>query len=187
MKNNVCMVYDNYDLFSDEAIQEVKNWLLECDYSEDEITDNIIYSYINDNDADNWETARTELENFFSDKYRCIIFGVVGRWNGTFAAGTIFDGDEIIDILNKALRDCDYISITDENGHLYISGTHHDGTVCYEVKILTDRGVEYLGNWDYAWNDKRTEQYVHNQIVKRYSVLPHFTAKVYGYGVKATV
>lgn len=183
-KQNVCTVYDNYDLFTDETMQEAKDFLLEAGYDIDEIDEDMLINSINLNDSDNWECIKNELEGFFADKYRCILFGTVGRWDGTFAAGTVFDGDEIMDILGKALCDCDYINITDENGHLYISGTHHDGTVCYEVKILTDKGVEYLGNWDYAWNDKRTEQYVHNQIVKRYSVLPHFVAKVYGYGVK---
>lgn len=185
--NNVCTVYDNYDLFTDEAMQEAEDFLLDSGYDSDEITDEQLYNCINLNDSDNWECAEIELKRFFSDKYKCIIFGTVGRWDGTFAAGTIFDGDDFIDTLYKGLKDCGYISITDENGHLYISGTHHDGTVSYEVKILTDKGMKYFENWEYDWGDKRTEQYVHNQIVKRYSVLPRFAAKVYGYGVKVTV
>lgn len=184
--NNVCTVYDNYDLFTDEAMQETKDFLLESGYDLDEIDEDMLINSINLNDADNWECTKSELERFFGDKYKCILFGTVGRWDGTFAAGTIFDGDDFIDTIYKGLKDCDYISITDENGHLYISGTHHDGTVSYEVKILTNKGIEYLENWEYNWDDKRTEQYVHNQIVKRYSVLPHFAAKVYGYGMKVT-
>ena len=30
------------------------------------------------------------------------------------------------------------------------------------------------------WDDKRTERYIHAQIMKRYSILPNFAHKVYG-------
>lgn len=146
----------------------------------------MLYSEIRENDSLNWEAVQNELEGYFDDKYKCIIFGTVGRWNGTFVSGTVFEGDELMDILSKALKDCDYISITDENGHLYVSGTHHDGDVSYEIRILTEKGVKYLENWEEKWDDNRTEQYVHNQIVKYYSVLPHFAKKVYGCGAKIT-
>lgn len=163
-----------------------KDFLLETGYESDEITDERIISSINLNDAENWECIKSELEGFFNDKFKCILFGTVGRWNGTFVASTIFDGNEFIDTIYKGLKDCDYVRIADENGHLYVSGTHHDGTVRYEIKILTDKGVRYLENWESHWGDKRTEQYVHSQIMRYYSVLPYFAAKVYGYNAKAT-
>ena len=52
--------------------------------------------------------------------------------------------------------------------------SHHDGTNFYEIKILTDRGIEYLNGTMGRASDKRSEQYVHEHIFKRYSKLPHF-------------
>ena len=87
--------------------------------------------------------------------------------------------EDFEEMLNKAAKDCDYIHLYDKNGHLYLKCSHHDGTNYYEIKKVTDRGVEYLANWKDNWDDNRTEQYVHNQIMERYSVLPHFGHKVY--------
>ena len=48
------------------------------------------------------------------------------------------------------------------------------------VTPLTTKGIEYLENWEENWDDKRSERYVHDQIMKKYSILPHFAHKVYG-------
>lgn len=90
----------------------------------------------------------------------------------------IFGDFEVM--INKAAKDCDYIHLYDKNGRLYLKCSHHDGTNYYEIKKVTDKGVEYLANWEDNWDDNRTEQYVHNQIMERYSVLPHFVHEVYG-------
>lgn len=175
-------IYNNYDLFDDENTNVAKEILLENGFEAEEITDELISSVIYDDDAENWEAAKTELENYFEGK-TVIIYGNVGRWNGNFAGGIVTD--DFIDGLYKAIKDCDYISITDSNGHLYIKSTHHDGTNYFEVREVTEKGIDYLNNWEYNWNDDRSKEYIHGQIVKRYSHLPNF-AKVnyYSYSVQ---
>lgn len=85
-----------------------------------------------------------------------------------------------MDMYREAMTDCDYVHLYDENGHFYMQCSHHDGTNYYEIKKLTDKGIEYLKNWEENWNDRRSERYVHNQIMKRYSILPNFSHRVYG-------
>ena len=104
--------------------------------------------------------------------------GTNGRWNGTFEAGTIFT--DFMDMYREAMTDCDYVHLYDENGHFYMQCSHHDGTNYYEIKKLTDKGIDYLENWEGNWDDKRSERYIHDQIMKRYSTLPNFAHKVYG-------
>lgn len=53
----------------------------------------------------------------------------------------------------KAMTDCDYFRIYDENGHMYLTCSHHDGTNHFEIKIVTEKG---------------------------YTVLPRFAEKIYG-------
>lgn len=168
------IIYDNYDVW-DSYSEDAKETLKingNDNPTEDEIWD-MVYEEANIQ----WDIAKEELEKFFSDDEQWILFGTVGRWNGTYEAGVIF-GD-FIKIFRKVVKDCDYWKIYDVNGHFYLKCSCHDGINTFEIKKLTQKGIEYYDNWEYG-DDNRTEQYVHNQIIKRYSRLPHYMHKVYG-------
>ena len=174
-------LYSNYNLteiYSDEDIIAI---LLDNEIFEtkDEITDEAIWKERYFQDEVDWEYVRNELISFFKYKgNKWMIFGEVGRWNGTLKIGMFFDTFD--DFFSYATEDCDYIHFYDENGHLYLTCSHHDGTCHYEIKEVTDKGIEYLNNWKDNYNDKRTEQYVHTQIFNCYSRLPRFAERMWG-------
>ena len=124
-----------------------------------------------------WSDTLQELKTFFDGK-TWLAFGTCGLWHGNVAAGTIFTDFE--KFFYKAIKDCDYWKIYDENGHLYLECSHHDGTNFFEIKEVTEKGVEYLENWEYNFNDKRSEEYVHQKVVEKYSRLPWYAAKEWG-------
>ena len=168
-------IYNNYNLWEDskdDAIETLKA-------NDITITDSAIWEEIYNQDEYDWIGIKDDLERFFNGESTWILQGTCECWDGNHKAGMIFEDFE--EMLNKAAKDCDYIHLYDKNGHLYLKCSHHDGTNYYEIKKVTDRGVEYLANWKDNWDDNRTEQYVHNQIMERYSVLPHFGHKVYCY------
>ena len=167
------IIFDNYDIISDEDVKEI---ILENGYEEDEITDSLISSYRYSLEEDDWYNAKCELTDFFNDK-TVGFFGNVGRWDGVYKAGRT---GEFWDLYYKATEDCDYIKIYDENGHLYLTCSHHDGTCHFEIKIITDKGNDYLNRWSWDLDDKRSLQHCHTQIFNRYSLLPRFAEKVYG-------
>jgi len=167
-------IYDNYDLW-DQYSEFAKETLSEY---EEEPSEDSIWNVINDEDSTNWECEKERLEEFFNDGSTWILRGTNGRWNGTFEAGTIFT--DFMDMYREAMTDCDYVHLYDENGHFYMQCSHHDGTNYYEIRKLTDKGIEYLKNWEENWNDKRSERYIYDQIMKRYSTFPNFAHKVYG-------
>ena len=172
-------IYNNYTLWETYPDEDVKEMLMDNGYEEDEITDELIWKERYIQDKFNWDCVKDELTRFFlNNGNKWMIFGEVGRWNGVYKAGTLFDTFD--DFFYDVAKDCDYIHFYDENGHLYLTCSHHDGTCHYEIKEVTDNGVQYLENWEYNWNDKRTEEYVHTQIFNRYSRLPRFSEKVYG-------
>ena len=181
MKNKIAkerVIYDNYDLwekYPDETIDMIAR---ECEWvdEDEEITDKMRMEWRYHEDEVDWDIAWDELTTFFKGK-TVGFFGSLGLWNGVYRAGKIGDFEKLF---FKAIEDCDYIKIYDENGHLYLTCSHHDGTNCFEIKVVGDKGEEYLENWEYSWDDKRTKEYIHNQIHKRYSVLPRFAEKVYG-------
>lgn len=174
-------IYNNYSLWETYPDEEIKAMFLEDERyeTEDEIPDSAIWEERYFLDSLDWETESERLKDFFlNNGNKWMLFGEVGRWNGIFKAGTLFDTFD--DFFYEATKDCDYWHFYDENGHLYLTCSHHDGTCHYEIKEVTDKGIQYLENWEDNWNDKRTEEYVHTQIFNKYSKLPRFAERIYG-------
>lgn len=168
------IIYDNYDV--DVMYDEAKTCLME-EIETENVSDEAVWDLVSFNNSLNFETVLEELEmHFGSDK--CIVFGKVGLWHGTYTAG--FIADDIEKAICKAIEDCDYTKIYDVNGHLHITCSHHDGTHSFEIKKITKKGEEYYSNWENSFSTKRSEEYVHEQIAKKYSVIPRFAEKVYG-------
>ena len=175
-------IFSNYG-YSDEYISETRQFIFDeyGEYEEwespDDIPDNRVWNTIYADEELCFEDAMRELEDFFKCE-KLIITGRIGRWNGTFDGGKIMDIEDIHD----CWKDCDYIEIYDEGGHLYIDSYHHDGGNHFEVKILTEKGIDYYDRWNYNWDDKRTDREVFTRLMKNsnYSHIPHFAKKVYG-------
>lgn len=171
------VIYDNYDLWEGYA-QDSREYL-EYDYDAEEISETMIWDEIYMMDHEVWSEELENLKRHFSGG-RYLLCGYVGRWNGTFAAGTVFEDFE--NAFYEAIRDCDYWKIWDENGHLFIKCSHHDGTNLFEIKRVTERGCNLLDKWEYDFNDSRAEEQIHATIWNNnfYSALPHFAYNMYG-------
>lgn len=171
------IIYNNYDLWDDYPDEELKKLAIENGWVDDEseITDQMLIDWRYDEDEMQWQIVIKELEEFFKGK-TVGFFGSVGRWNGTYKVGDIGD---FWTLYYKAVRDCDYIKIYDENGHMYLTCSHHDGTNHFEIKILNDDAEDYYDRWSYG-NDNRKEYEVITQIYKRYSKIPRYMQNVYG-------
>ena len=172
------VIYNNYDLWEKYPDDEIDMIARECEWvdEDEEITDEMRNRWRYQEDEFDWDTAWNELTTFFQGK-TVGFFGEIGLWHGVYRGGKIGDFETLF---YKAIEDCSYIKIYDENGHMYLSCSHHDGTNCFEIKLVGDKGEEYLENWEYSWNDKRSEEYVYDQIYKRYSILPRFAQRMYG-------
>lgn len=175
------VIYSNYNLYeqlSDEDIREM--WLENGTYTEEEIEDLSDETYWQERywyDEEEWEIAKELLERVFSDD-ELIVFGAVGRWNGVFDGGFVCSG--LDEVLERCTQDCNYIEFYDENGHLFLHCTHHDGSCLFEIKRLTEEGYNYYNNWNYNWEDQRPDSYIHEQLAKRYSRLFRIAEKEWG-------
>ena len=166
------IIFNNYDV--SDAYENAKQFLIE--EGNEEPTDNEIWDQVRFDEECNWEAEKDMLDDFFEGK-TVGFFGEVGRWDGVYKGGRIGD---FWDCYYKAISDCDYIKIYDENGHLYLTCSHHDGTCHFEIKIITEKGSDYLNNWEYSWSNHKTKEEIYTQIFNRYSRLPRFAEKVYG-------
>lgn len=159
-------LYNNYEICNDERIAEYAKTFEEmgAEVPEKEEIEEMI--------ADDAQTEYIDLmEDIANLLYgeKIIMFGTFGRWNGQSVGAEIGTFKELY---SKAVTDCDYIKIDDENGHLILTCSHHDGTNSFEFRVLTKNGWDYLENWKLSYDDKRTWNHVSDQIIKRYSRLP---------------
>lgn len=173
-------IFSNYnpDDYREGAIE---NLMENCGYkSAEEISEDTIWEEIYLMLDDYWTDEQYNIEEYLSGK-SLLVCGSVGLWDGRFAAGKIVSVDKLWDCLN----DCGYWEVYDEGGHLHIKGSHHDGTNCFEVKVLTEKGEELWDKWCYddcpRWN-KLSEREVHRKLWEnsKYSHVPHFAKNVYG-------
>lgn len=178
MKN---IIFSNY--YDSDREKATREFLLE-EYGKDngwetidDIPDSEVFEEMNFIESEEWENVKSELENFFEDE-EILVIGTVGRWNGTYSAGKVISYDE----LHKCWSDCYYVEIYDEDGHMHINASHHDGNNHFEVKILTEKGRDYYSRWNENWNDSRSEQEIHTKLAEssRYTHIPHFAREVYG-------
>ena len=172
-----CIIYDNYNLWDDYA--DDCREILEEEWPRREITDDDIWNMIYLEEEFNWKGDLASLNKFFSGNH-FLLMGTVGLWTGNHAAGTVFDDFE--KMFYEAAEDCRYWKLWDEDGHFYFECSHHDGTNCFEIRRLTDKGYEFIDEWNYNWSDKRSEKEVHTIVWEdeTMSELPYYAKKVYG-------
>ena len=176
-------LYSNY--YSSEREQATREFIFDSRADDnpdwetaDDISDEEVWEEMDFENSINWDDFQRELEKFFEGQ-TLIVSGTVGRWDGTFDAGKVIGYNE----LYKCWSDCDYVEFTDRDGHFHINASHHDGNVHFEVKVLTDKGVERYSNWEYDWRTNApTEREIHEKLFEdsHYTHIPHFAKKVYG-------
>lgn len=173
------IIFNNY--YSNEHEESIRKSMFEEYHKErgwespSDIPDSEVWEEIRLDEEIRWDAAEAELKRFIEDADTYfLVRGYVGRWNGRHYGGVLI---KCFDDLYKLWDDCDYLSIYDEGGHLYIKCTHHDGTNFFEVKQLTNKGTEYLLN-DYRWEDEEAQEMAFNSNF--FTKLPHFAHEVYG-------
>lgn len=170
------VIYDNFNTQFEE--EQAREWLKEN--GNENPTDEEIYDEIYFQMETLWEEFEAEAEKVFKGKF--IAVGICGLWNGDFEGGFIFEN---FNELMKRFKDCEYLKVWDENGHLYMKGTHHDGTHRIEIKKLTPNGERYLDNWNFKLFDifdKRTMREVHKKMFNdsHYTHLVNYAHEIYG-------
>ena len=151
------VIYDNYDLSEIYPDDVLKEEAIDCEWvdEDEEITDDMLWQWRYDASERDWDDVKYELKKFFKDKEVAFI-GNVGRWDGVYKAKAI---GEFFDLFYKAITDCDYIKLYDENGHFYLTCTHHDGTCHFEIKeVVKDKSYMRLPRFmEKVWGCKPRE------------------------------
>ena len=105
-----------------------------------------------------WEGLRHILDAWIKSVPGVLVKGTIGSWRGPLDCGKVVNS---YNELSDFWRDCDYIKVYTNKGHLYIECSHHDGTNYAEVKELTNKGLERYENGVHAYEDMRS---LHNKL-----------------------
>ena len=166
------IIYDNYSPWTTYPDDVLKEMAIDCEWvdSYNEITADMLHEWRSEQMEEDWALEWERLCELFGSE-TVVFWGSIGRWYGTYQGGRVGD---FMELFNKVTESCDYWKVWDENGHLFLKCSHHDGDNMFEIKMVSKRGRKYLNNWMYSLDDKRSEGYVYEQIFKRYSTLPRF-------------
>lgn len=174
------IIFDNYDndgsqledarqnLF--ELFGEENGWETADDIPDQEIFDEVYFQQ-----QEWWDQEAENLKEFIRENGPMLVVGSLGLWYGNCRGGKLC---EDFRDLSGVWEDCDYIKIWDENGHLYIECSHHDGTNSFECKLLTEKGQQYA--MDHKWDMDDPELHARLWNDSHYTVLPHYAHKVWG-------
>ena len=177
MKKNKFVIYDNY--YDCERFDETRQFLFD-NFAEDndwqtvdDIPNDRVFDEMAFQDECRWIDFKHEMDRLLEHN-AYIMTGTCGRWDGPCSGGTFICS---FSDFSDAVRHLDYLEIYDENGHLYIKGSHHDGDDSYELKRLTKKGYD-LAESNYFAHDRK----LHTTIMKTnfYSALPRLSKTMYG-------
>lgn len=169
------VIYSSF--FSQEKWEQAEQSLKENgieNFNEDDISDHMLLIDFLDR-----EGLQTDLDSLMDGKL-FIMECNIERWNGR---GICYKIVKSYDDVMEALNDCDEIEVSDIDGHLYISGSHHDGVNVYQIRELNEQGVHYYETWNNnpPWEDGRPEAYICKKLMtSKYSRLPRYCEQLWG-------
>lgn len=154
MKKKMIWSYDTYNWDREEMIGLYKE-IYDHSPSEEEL-----YEFIEDENLRCLEDEQTNIE-FYEKQYgtkHYIIIASLGLWNGRF------DGGKIIKGLWNSISKCfeDYNEIYQDGKRVKVTAHHHDGTNYFEIRELTDKGIEYWERHEYDMSDRE----LHTRLFK---------------------
>lgn len=148
-----CVLLDNYNDEYYEGVEEMLEKERQDQIAAGEDPDDVyvqdIESYINESS----EIQYSDLDGYNFPENFLVCGYYTSRYGfGSGAGGKAILNADIYTVLSKAGKDCDYMKLGWEkkNGNLKFIGTHHDGTVEYEIRELTDKGTELYQDWEYG-------------------------------------
>lgn len=115
------------------------------------------------NERDVFEWAERVIQDYCDDFFEelpdmvCILHGTAGTWRGPREGGKI---DKLYNLLVEAQEDYNTFELDEKEGIIKVTAIHHDGTNHWEVKALTQKGIDYWQN--HSYDDPRE---LHNHIL----------------------
>jgi hypothetical protein len=125
------------------------------DFNKEVFSDNSedFFNWLNKSLNDEFDDFISNLE-YSDENVECIVLGSLGLWYGRVEVQKRFN--TLKDAIYACLSECDYYTITEENGIINVLSSHHDGTNSFSIYKLNKRAervnddnIEKLSNTYY--------------------------------------
>lgn len=153
MKKKIVWSYDTSNWDMEEAKEnffEVKGYETDDEYELREFMDEMNSEYLYDE-----QTNIESHEKWHGEKYY-VVLADLGLWDGRQDGGRVFKG------LWNAISACfeDFNEIYQDGMLLKVKAIHHDGTNHFEIRELTQKGLEYYERN----NGVKSDRHVHDRL-----------------------
>lgn len=177
---NKTIIFDNYNGYD---YNTVKEHLIDLHIENNE--DNMTWINYNPTDEEIYEEAdwlqtvdfsdfRDELDIFLKDKTLIVACDNENNDEHGKIIETVNDFEDLV-------CDCDYITIVDNKGVLEVNFAKHNSGFCYTtLKLLNDKGVDYINDHKYDGSYDLTEDDIKKLLSSYYSTKPRFAEIAYG-------
>lgn len=152
-----CILYDS------QSEWDYNDYLQYCDDMDIEPVEEGSHEWYEFNSEQNqrdWDDFRDNLTCSGTNNQPCMITGSSGLWDGRHEIIPVLC-DTIMDAIDKCLGG-NYayeVEIILTDGHIEIHKHHHDGTNCYEIHLLSEKGkrevVRPIYQWEKDYEPKR--------------------------------
>ena len=150
-------IFNNFDGYNFDEIKK------ELEEMNDELTEQAVWDYISQQEQLEWEDMLETLAKTEEIAYGWVICGSAGTWMGKIHAMDKFDNTG--DMIRSITKDCDFIKVEySTKGKLRITAAHHDGTNCFECKLLNYNGHNTYDEWNIGEKYNNLSEY---QILKK--------------------
>ena len=87
-----------------------------------------------------------------------VVLADLGLWNGRH------DGGKVIEGLWNAIQKCfeDYNTVYQDGKRLKVTAHHHDGTNYFQIRELTQRGLDFWYKHQYDYSDRKLNETLFN-------------------------
>ncbi len=128
------VLFDNYNIHYDYWYSDYEHYCqgndIECASKDSDEFHTWLGNSLNEEWYDFNLTIKLSEENC-----ECIVLGSVGRWNGTFEI-IPKKFNTLLEAIHACVSECEYITITLDNGVINVVARHHDGVNNFVIKRL---------------------------------------------------
>lgn len=125
------------------SYEDYKQWCEDNEVGADVEGSEGYWRWIGEMIADDVECFFENLKYSDSDKIPVVISGRLGLWWGRPTIEEVMC-DSLGEAVKKCWGDCDAVQVTSKGGVVYVVAMHHDGSNCFEIRPLTQRGREKM-------------------------------------------
>lgn len=110
------------------------------------------YDWCAEETYNNFECDLSNIKSCKQYNVPVAIEGSLGLWWGKPTIEAVVM-DNVYDAIMRCIEKCDYVTVEFDNGVINVFATHHDGTNCFTIHALSNKGIRKNDNYNTDFKD----------------------------------